>query len=168
MLITGKISLVRALLYIIFQCAGATAGTASIQVLLHENYQNTLGHTDLAEHVTPMQGLGFEFFLGFILIFTVFGVCDGNKPGNIFPSSFLSWQISKACNYSTSSSQHTDSKYIAPLAIGLAVTVGHLGTIKYTGSSMNPARTFGTAVCTSKWDNHWVKAFHCKFLQKSN
>lgn len=91
MFITGKISLVRALLYVVFQCAGATAGTASIKALLPEGLQGALGHTQLfvdtlntadkANDITPMQGLGLEFFLGFILIFTVFGVCDGNKPG---------------------------------------------------------------------------------------
>lgn len=38
----------------------------------------------------------------------------------------------------------------------MAVAVGHLGTVTYTGASMNPARTLGTAVMTGNWDNHWV------------
>lgn len=49
-----------------------------------------------------------------------------------------------------------DSRYTAPLAIGMAVTLGHLGTIHYTGASMNPARTVGTAFVTNNWDAHWV------------
>lgn len=81
MLVTGKISVVRALLYIVVQCAGAVAGTASLKALLPDLYHGGLGHTTLAPEFTPLQGLGLEFFLGFILIFTIFGVCDGNKPG---------------------------------------------------------------------------------------
>lgn len=81
MLVTGKISVVRALLYILVQCAGATAGTASLKSLLPDFYHSGLGHTTLAPELTPLQGLGLEFFLGFILIFTIFGVCDSNKPG---------------------------------------------------------------------------------------
>lgn len=83
MLITGKISLVRAILYIVIQCAGAVAGTASIKALLPDQYHNGLGHTTLAADIQPLQGLGLEFFLGFVLVFTVFGVCDGNKPGKV-------------------------------------------------------------------------------------
>lgn len=82
MLATGKISIIRALLYIVVQCAGAVAGTASLKSLLPEIYHGGLGHTVLALELTPAQGLGIEFFLGFILIFTVFGVCDDNKAGN--------------------------------------------------------------------------------------
>lgn len=36
------------------------------------------------------------------------------------------------------------------------VTLGHLGAVNYTGSSMNPARTFGTAFVTGQWENHFV------------
>lgn len=131
LLVAGKISLVRAIFYIIAQCAGAVAGTASLWVLL-TNPTAGWGHTNFDPEnggVTPYQALGFEFFLGFILIFCVFGVCDENKP---------------------------DSRYIAPLAIGLTVTLGHLGVVSYTGSSMNPARTFGTAFVGGEWTNHWV------------
>lgn len=38
----------------------------------------------------------------------------------------------------------------------MAVTLGHLGTIHYTGASMNPARTVGTAFATNTWTAHWV------------
>lgn len=81
MLVTGKISVVRALLYVIVQCLGAAAGSSSLKALIPEELHNNLGHTTLGKDVLPLQGLGIEFFLGFILIFTVFGVCDENKPG---------------------------------------------------------------------------------------
>lgn len=129
MFIAGRISALRAVLYIIFQCLGAMAGTAAIRTLIDEAYYNGLGHTKLAPNITELQGLGIEFFLGLVLVLTVFGACDANKP---------------------------DSRYTAPLAIGMAVTLGHLGTIRYTGASMNPARTFGTAFATDIWDAHWV------------
>ncbi len=129
MLVTGKISFVRSILYIIVQCCGAIAGTAALKALIPEALHGGLGHTNLATGVLPAHGLGIEFFLGFVLVFTVFGVCDENKP---------------------------DSRFIAPLAIGLTVTLGHLGAVAFTGASMNPARTFGTAVIRNVWENHWV------------
>lgn len=42
------------------------------------------------------------------------------------------------------------------MAIGLTVTLGHLGAVGLTGASMNPARTFGTAVIRNAWNNHWI------------
>ncbi|CRL01020.1 CLUMA_CG014415, isoform A [Clunio marinus] len=131
LLAAGKISVVRGIFYVISQCAGAVAGVASLKALISDvpgDGPAGLGHTNL-KNISEFQGFGFEFFLGFILVLVVFGVTDENKP---------------------------DSRFLAPLAIGLTVSLGHLGTVTYTGSSMNPARTFGTAFVTGIWENHWV------------
>nr|BAK32935.1 aquaporin [Belgica antarctica] len=132
LLAAGKVSVLRAVFYIVAQCAGAAAGVASLNALVSGVAgagPRGLGHTSLSMGVSEFQGLGFEFFLGFVLVLVVFGVTDENKP---------------------------DSRFIAPLAIGLTVTLGHLGTVSYTGSSMNPARTFGTALITGNWEHHWI------------
>lgn len=106
MLVAGRVSLLRAILYIIFQCLGSIAGTAAIRVfilnkikcvcqklltfcllfqqtLIDEVYYNGLGHTSLAPNITELQGVGIEFFLGLVLVLTVFGACDANKPGSV-------------------------------------------------------------------------------------
>nr|CAD7580049.1 unnamed protein product [Timema californicum] len=183
MLVTGNISVLKALLYIIVQCLGALAGSAVLKALTPEKVQGTLGLTVLSPGVTSIQGFGIEFFLGFVLLIVVFGVCDGNR---------------------------NDTKGFAPLAIGLTITMGHLAAVStyhvswgkalgmdghptgwvlyddnrihvrqiglgspgpvertalacplllqidYTGSSMNPARTLGSAIIANTWDDHWV------------
>lgn len=125
----GKISAVRAVLYIVVQCMGAIAGSSCVKALLPVTMQGGLGHTKLAADVEPLQGLGIEFFLGFLLVLCVCGVIDENKE---------------------------DAKYTGALAIGLTVAFGHFAGIKFTGSSINGARTLGSAVATGNFENHWV------------
>lgn len=55
-----------------------------LQTLINEAYYNGLGHTNLAKNITELQGVGIEFFLGLVLVLTVFGACDANKPGNYY------------------------------------------------------------------------------------
>ena len=128
-LVARRITLVRATLYIISQCAGAIVGCGILKGLTPPNSNETFGLTTVWKELTPGQGCGVEILITFILVFCVFASVDGRRA---------------------------DLNGSTPLSIGLAVAVCHLFAIKYTGSSMNPARTFGPAVITNKWQDHWV------------
>lgn len=94
-----QVPIIRGILYVVAQCAGAIAGSAILRALSSETMEQALGVVSLSHGVSPVQGFGVEFFLALILVLVVCGACDAAKPY---------------------------SKGIAPLIIGLAVTVGHL------------------------------------------
>lgn len=130
MMATQNTSIIKGLLYIIVQCLGALAGSGILKAATPEVFHIThLGNTELNPAVSPAQGLLIEFLLGFVLTLTVFGVCDPNRY---------------------------EAKAAGALAIGIAVSLGHLATVDYTGSGMNPARSFGSAVIADYWVHHWI------------
>jgi len=67
-----------------------------------EAARGNLGLTLVNPKLSAVQGLGVEFFLGFVLVLVVFAVCDPHRA------------------------PHTVSP---PLAIGLTVAVGHLTAV---------------------------------------
>ncbi|KAI6248303.1 Aquaporin-2 [Erysiphe necator] len=47
--------------------------------------------------------------------------------------------------------------FLAPIGIGFALFIAHLVGINFTGSSLNPARSFGPCVVTGTFeDEHWI------------
>ncbi|XP_020279436.1 aquaporin AQPAn.G-like isoform X2 [Pseudomyrmex gracilis] len=129
LIVVGKVPIIRGILYVVAQCVGAIAGSAILRALSPETMETVLGVVKLSEGITPVQGFGVEFLLAFILVLVVCGACDAAKP---------------------------DSKGVAPLIIGLAVTVGHIVGVQRTGAGMNPARSLGSAVVMNSFHDHWL------------
>merc|ERR1712211_1860 len=90
-----------------------------------------LGTTTVNPALTSGQAFGVEFLITMVLVLVVFAsAADDNNKDNV--------------------------KGSAPLAIGLSITTCHLFAIPLTGSSMNPARSFGSNAVMGVWENHWV------------
>ncbi|CAN0061807.1 unnamed protein product [Ectocarpus sp. 8 AP-2014] len=79
------------------------------------------------------EAFGAEVLCTFLLVVTVFTACDGELGRK---------------------NAHTGP--LLPLVIGMAVLIAHLVLIPIDGCSINPARSFATAVINNKWDDHWV------------
>ncbi|XP_020581934.1 aquaporin TIP4-4-like [Phalaenopsis equestris] len=84
----------------------------------------------LGSGVGSFQGLGMEMILTFSLLFTIYATMV--EPGeHMGPGS-------------------------GPLIVGLIVGANTLSGGVFTGASMNPARSFGPALVTWNWINHWI------------
>ncbi|XP_055957781.1 aquaporin AQPAe.a-like [Patella vulgata] len=128
MTVAMKISIMKAILYIVAQCAGGVIGAYILRGCVDTVFHSNLGVTNISSVVTPAQGFGIELLLTFILVSVIFGTTDGNRPAFGSPA----------------------------LLIGLTVALGHFSCIKLTGSSMNPARSLGSAVASDSFENHWI------------
>ncbi|XP_076583296.1 aquaporin-4-like [Chaetodon auriga] len=129
MVVTRKLSLAKAVFYLLAQCVGAIVGAAILFGVTPASVRGGIGVTMVNTSISMGNALVIELFITFQLVFTVFATCDPKR---------------------------TDLKGSSALAIGLSVCVGHLFAIPYTGASMNPARSFGPAMVTWCWENHWV------------
>ncbi|MEG1981650.1 MAG: MIP family channel protein [Clostridia bacterium] len=119
MLISGKMSFVEFVSYICAQFAGGIAGAGILVFLLGKSNglgQNGFG-TNSALEINMTQAIVVEIILTFVFVLAVLGV------------------TSKIENSS-----------VAGLVIGLTLTLVHIFGIPFTGTSVNPARSFGPAL----------------------
>ncbi|KAK1394390.1 Tonoplast intrinsic protein gamma [Heracleum sosnowskyi] len=124
--IGGNITLVRGIFYLIAQLLGSTAACYLLSY-------TTGGLTTSAfalSGVSVWSALVFEIVMTFGLVYTVYALAIDPKKGELGT--------------------------IAPIAIGFIVGANILAGGAFTGASMNPAVSFGPALVSWDWTNHWV------------
>ncbi|XP_043706582.1 probable aquaporin PIP2-5 [Telopea speciosissima] len=132
-----KVSLIRAVMYMIAQCLGAICGVGLAKGFQKSHYEKYGGGAnEVASGYSNGVALAAEIIGTFVLVYTVFSATDPKR-----------------------SARDSHVPVLAPLPIGFAVFIVHLATIPIDGTSINPARSFGAAVIYNKdkpWDDHWI------------
>ncbi|KAL7115766.1 hypothetical protein ACP275_04G201700 [Erythranthe tilingii] len=137
LLLGRKVSLIRAVLYMVAQCLGAICGVGLVKAFQKSYYVRYGGGANtLAHGYNTGVGLGAEIIGTFVLVYTVFSATDPKR-----------------------NARDSHVPVLAPLPIGFAVFMVHLATIPITGTGINPARSFGAAVIFNNdkaWDDQWI------------
>lgn len=125
----GNINKVNAFFYIIFQFLGGTAGMYLIHILMPRYIQ----HPDVNYIVTQpgKAGVAVAFILEFII-------------------SFILIVIVLYTNVKKNLSKYT-ATFVAIL-IAIFITL----EAPYSGMSMNPARSFSSAIVSGQWNSYWL------------
>lgn len=119
-LLSGRISGKDAGMYMVFQTIGAILGAAVLYLCTSTSGTEIVGTGANAcqPGVSVMGGLVAEIVFTFVFVLVVLGTTDAKKGAGNF----------------------------AGLAIGLSLILVHLVCIRYTGTSVNPARSIGPAL----------------------
>ncbi|GAB4836567.1 Aquaporin TIP1-2 [Ancistrocladus abbreviatus] len=125
--IGGHITLLRLILYWIAQLLGSVV--ACLLLKFSTGGMETSAFA-LSSGVSASNALVFEIVMTFGLVYTVYATAVDPKKGNV--------------------------GIVAPIAIGFIVGANILAGGAFDGASMNPAVSFGPAVVSWTWSNHWV------------
>ncbi|KAM4796074.1 aquaporin-2-like [Rhinophrynus dorsalis] len=128
-LVGTQISFIQAIFYVIAQLLGAVVGAALLYEFTPSEIRGVFGVNQPTNDISSGQALSIEIFLTLQLVLCILASTDSRRDDNIGSPA---------------------------ISIGLSVVLGHLLGIYYTGCSMNPARSFGPALITGNFDNHWI------------
>ncbi|GAU21187.1 hypothetical protein TSUD_11040 [Trifolium subterraneum] len=127
LLVGGHITIVRAILYWIVQLIASSTACYLLHYLTTGLPIPT--HT-LGSGIGYTQGVVWEMGLTFSLLFTVYATMVDPKKGGI--------------------------SGLGPLLIGFVVGANIMAGGAFSAASTNPARSFGPALVSGNWTNHWV------------
>lgn len=129
--LSGRMSAKDCGMYILFQVIGAIIGSSVLYLLTTNAGLEGTGANDLQDGVTVLGGLLAEIVFTCVFVLVVLGA--------------------------TSKTNGATNNF-AGLAIGLALVLIHLACIRYTGTSVNPARSIGPAIFQggSAITNLWI------------
>jgi aquaporin Z len=128
-LVTRRIAPLLAVIYWIFQLAGAVLGALALRATFPSEVNLDSGVPVLNSTIGVGSGVVLEAIMTFLLVWVVFATAV--DPGGAF-------------------------KAIAGLAIGLTITIGVLAAGPLTGAALNPARALGPEIVFNVWDDWWV------------
>ena len=125
---TRKMGVTKGVMYAAAQLTGASIAALLLAAVIPDASEGTLGAHALGPGISAGAGLVVEIVLTFVLVFVIFATAMGPKGPT----------------------------HLAPIAIGIAVAMDILVGGPLTGASMNPARSFGPALVSGEWADHWV------------
>jgi MIP family channel proteins len=132
----GKIGAMKAVAYVVVQLAGAVVAALILKKLFDQSSATLANAIPSVNYggdgdgiiVGRANALIIEAILTFFLMYVIYGVAvDKRGPGAI-----------------------------APLAIGLTITLDILMGGPLTGAAMNPSRHFGVALVDGTWKDAWI------------
>jgi len=137
MFIGGRIGLLKGVAYVAAQLIGAVLAAMALKIIFDDDIAdatnlglpaiNYAGDLD-GLIVGRRNGFAIEAIMTFFLVYVIHGTAVDSRGANA----------------------------IAPLAIGLTITMDILLAGPLTGAAMNPARYFGPAVVQGEWKDVWL------------
>ncbi|EFA76578.1 aquaporin-like protein [Heterostelium album PN500] len=128
---TSRMGFFNGLAFVIMQACGALAGASLAKAATPGPYEGDLGATTINPDISIANAFFLEFMATSLLCMVVLSM-----------SVFNEWD-------------QRLGRY-APLAIGCAVYAGVALLGPWTGGSLNPARSFGSATLSGVWHDHWL------------
>ena len=121
--LSGRISPLRGTGYFFGQFTGGMVGAFGLKYLMPLKFAGCYAANAVSSAITLNQAFFMEFFLTFFLLFVVSAATDSQKSEK--------------------------QGILTPLAIGLCIYCCHIIGIPFTGTSINPTRSFASAVAAS-------------------